>query len=102
MTVHLAVPGDALTWTADDHGHYRAHVIIAAASQERGQPWKPAIMTALEVTASASAATPPRQMAQFTFAVPYGAPPSTMAERWRVVLQDEASRRIGSSEFKLR
>lgn len=102
MTVHLAVPGEALTWTADDHGHYRAHVIIAAASQERGKPWKPAIMTALEVTASRPAATPPRQMAQFTFAVPYGAPPSPTTERWRVVLQDEATRRIGSSEFKVK
>jgi VWFA-related protein len=102
ITVHMAVPGEALTWIADDNGHYHANVIVAAARRENGKPWKPAIITALEVTASRATATPPRQMAQFTFAVPHHTPPSSTAERWRVVLQDEATRRIGSSEFKVK
>jgi VWFA-related protein len=102
MTVHMAVPSEALTWIADDKGLYHANVIVAAASQESGKPWKPTIMTALQVTASGTASRPPRQMAQVEFAVPYRTPPSSKAERWRVALQDEATRRIGSSEFKVK
>jgi VWFA-related protein len=102
MTVHMAVPSEALTWIADDKEHYHANVIVAAASQESGKSWKPAIMTALEVTVSGASSTPSRQMARVEFAVPYSVRPSSKAERWRVVLQDEATRRIGSSEFKVK
>jgi VWFA-related protein len=102
MTVHMAVSSEALTWIADGKGHFNASVIVAVASQESGKPWKPAIMTALEIAASGAASTPPRKMAPVEFAVPYRNLPSSKAERWRVVLQDEATRRIGSSEFKLR
>jgi hypothetical protein len=102
MTVHLAVASEALTWVADEKGHYHANVIVAAASQESGKPWKPAVMTALQVTASSAASTPPRAMAQVQFAVPSRTPPTSKAERWRVLLQDEATRRIGSSEFKMK
>jgi VWFA-related protein len=102
MTVHMAVSSEALTWIADGKGHFHANVIVAAASQASGKPWKPAIMTALEVAASGVSSTPPRQMAHVEFAVPYRNLPSSKVERWRVVLQDEATRRIGSSEFKLK
>src|ERR1700710_2929110 len=34
---------------ADGKGHFHANVIVAAASQASGKPWKPTIMTALEV-----------------------------------------------------
>jgi hypothetical protein len=86
----------------DGKGHFQANVIVAPASQAGGKPWKPAVMTALEVSASGVASTPPRQMAHVEFAVPYRDLPSSKAERWRVVLQDEATRRIGSSEIKLK
>jgi hypothetical protein len=102
MTVRLAGASEALTWVADERGHYHANVIVAAASQESGKPWKPAVMTALQVTASGVASTPPRQMAQLQFAVPSRTPTSSKGERWRVLLQDEATHRIGSSEFKVK
>jgi VWFA-related protein len=102
MTVHMAVASEALTWVADEKGHYHANVIVAAASQESGRPWKPAVMTALQLTASGAASTPPRQMAQLQFAVPSRTSPPSKGERWRVLLQDEATRRIGSSEFRVK
>jgi hypothetical protein len=101
MTVRLAGASEALTWVADERGHYHANVIVAAASQESGKPWKPAVMTmtALQV-ASSAASMPPRQMAQLQFAVPSRAP--SKGQCGRVLLQDEATRRIGSSEFKVK
>jgi hypothetical protein len=100
----VCVPQQARSFqaVADGKGHFHANLIVAAASQASGKPWKPTIMTALEVAASGVASTPPRQMAHVEFAVPYRNLPSSKAERWRVVLQDEATRRIGSSEFKLK
>jgi hypothetical protein len=102
MTVHMAGASEALTWVADDKGHYHANVIVAEASQESGNPWKPVVMTmtALQVAASGAASMPSRQMAQLQFPVPSRAP--SKGERGRVLLQDEASRRIGSSEFKVK
>jgi hypothetical protein len=102
MMVHMAVASDALTWTADPQGHYHADVIVAAASQEIGKAWNPTVITVLQITPRAEATTPPHQLAEVQFKVPYRNDGSSRAERWRVVLQDEATRRIGSSEFRVK
>lgn len=97
VAVRLGMPSNSLSWSADAKGRLRAEVTVAAADKDKHGNWKARFARVYDVSLP-DHVTPSRGMlGTVSFEVPYG-----NADHLRIVVRDDASGRIGSSEISLR
>jgi VWFA-related protein len=94
ISVHFVIPSTSLSWVPDAKGHLSAHITIASADKGKHGAWKPSMLHVYTVSLPDGATPSAATQASIHFQMPY-----RDSNHLRFVVRDDATGRIGSSEF---
>ena len=94
--VHLLIPSSALTWEPDAQGNFACALMLASADRADGGTWRRSLVKLYRITLPQGERPSPEHQASVDFAMPY-----RHSDQLRFVVQDQATGRIGSSEYTL-
>lgn len=94
LTVRLLIPASALTWQPDAQGRFECSLMLAGADRTSGGKWRQSVVMPYHLTLPEGAHPTFEQQASVDFSLPY-----RNSDQLRFVVQDQATGRIGSSEF---
>jgi hypothetical protein len=97
VAVRFAMPSTSLSLTANAKGTLSAQVTVAAADKDKHGAWKPQLARVFEVELPDGTTPSATVLGTVSLEVPYN-----HSNRMRIVVRDDASGRIGSTEINLK